>query len=68
MAVVSEGSTQETGDVYAMNFVYSGNFVSFVEKAQFGTQRFGMGKGISDLFKGRRNRTESDRGGYCDPL
>ena len=43
MAVVSEGSTQETGDVYAMNFVYSGNFVSFVEKAQFGTQRFGMG-------------------------
>ena len=43
MAVVSEGATQETGDVYAMNFVYSGNFVSFVEKAQFGTQRFGMG-------------------------
>ena len=37
------GATQETGDVYAMNFVYSGNFVSFVEKAQFGTQRFGMG-------------------------
>ena len=34
MAVVSEGATQETGDVYAMNFVYSGNFVSFVEKAQ----------------------------------
>ena len=43
MAVVSEGATQETGDVYAMNFVYSGNFVSFVERAQFGTQRFGMG-------------------------
>lgn len=43
MAVVSEGATQETGDVYAMNFVYSGNFVSFVEKSQFGSQRFAMG-------------------------
>ena len=43
MAVVSEGATQETGDVYAMNFVYSGNFVSFIEKSQFGSQRFAMG-------------------------
>lgn len=43
MAVVSEGATQETGDVYAMNFVYSGNFVSFIEKSQYGSQRFAMG-------------------------
>lgn len=43
MAVVSEGATQETGDVYAMNFVYSGNFVSFIERNQFDSQRFAMG-------------------------
>ena len=43
MAVLSEDATQEHGDVYAMNFVYSGNFISQIEKSQFGSHRFVMG-------------------------
>ena len=43
MALVTEGTTQEAGEVYAMNFVYSGNFIAQAELAQYGSVRMAMG-------------------------
>ena len=43
VALITPGTNQEQGEVYAMNFVYSGNFVGQVERAQFDTVRMVMG-------------------------
>lgn len=43
LALVTPNTTQETGEVYAMNFVYSGNFLAQAEKNQFGQIRMMMG-------------------------
>lgn len=43
MAWKSKNTTEETGDVYAMNFVYSGNFLAQIEESQFGSIRAMMG-------------------------
>ena len=43
MALVTPGTTQETGEVYGMNFVYSGNFIAQAEKSQFDSVRMTMG-------------------------
>ena len=43
VALVSKGATQESGRVYGMHFVYSGNFLAQVEKNQFDSLRMMMG-------------------------
>lgn len=43
VAVVDKNVTEETGDVYAMNFVYSGNFLATVEGTQYARTRMVMG-------------------------
>ncbi len=43
LALVTPEATQETGEVYAMNFVYSGNFLAQAELTQFGQVRMTMG-------------------------
>lgn len=43
LALVSGDCTQTRGQVYAMNFVYSGNFLAKVSKDQFGKLRMVMG-------------------------
>ena len=43
MAWKSRMATEEAGDVYAMNFVYSGNFLAQIEESQFGSIRAVMG-------------------------
>ncbi len=43
IAVMTKGTTQEAGEVYAMNFVYSGNFLAQAEGCQFDTVRMVMG-------------------------
>ena len=43
LAVMTTGTTQETGEVYAMNFVYSGNFLAQAEGCQFDAARMVMG-------------------------
>ena len=43
LALVSKNTTQETGEVYAMNFVYSGNFMAQAEMTQFDYVRMSMG-------------------------
>lgn len=43
IALVTPGTTQDTGEVYAMNFVYSGNFIAQAEKNQFDSVRMTMG-------------------------
>ncbi len=43
MALVTPETTQDFGEVYAMNFVYSGNFIAQVEKNQFDSLRMTMG-------------------------
>ncbi len=43
LALVTPGTTQESGEVYAMNFVYSGNFIAQAEKSQFDSVRMTMG-------------------------
>lgn len=42
-ALVSKNITQDTGEVYAFNFIYSGNFIAQVEKSQFDSIRMVMG-------------------------
>lgn len=42
-ALVTSDTTQEAGEVYAMNFVYSGNFMAQAEKSQFDSVRLTMG-------------------------
>lgn len=43
MAWKSRTTTEETGDIYAMHFVYSGNFLAQIEESQFGSIRAMMG-------------------------
>lgn len=43
LALVDHNTTQEHGDVYAMNFVYSGNFRAQAEVSQFDSVRMTMG-------------------------
>lgn len=43
MAWKKRTTTEETGDIYAMNFVYSGNFLAQIEENQFGSIRAMMG-------------------------
>lgn len=43
LALVTKNTTQETGEVYAMNFVYSGNFKAQAEVSQFDRVRMSMG-------------------------
>lgn len=43
MALQTKGATQETGEVYAMHFVYSGNFKAQVQSDQFDQVRMTMG-------------------------
>ncbi len=43
LALVDKHATQEQGEVYAMNFVYSGNFRAQAEVSQFDTVRMSMG-------------------------
>lgn len=43
LALVTPGTNQEMGEVYAMNFVYSGNFLAQAELSQFDRVRMVMG-------------------------
>lgn len=43
IALVTPETNQDYGEVYAMNFVYSGNFIAQVEKSQFDSVRMTMG-------------------------
>lgn len=43
LAVMEPGANQDQGQVYAMNFVYSGNFLAQTEKSQFDSLRVVMG-------------------------
>ena len=43
LALVMPETTQDTGEVYAMNFVYSGNFLAQAELTQFRQVRMTMG-------------------------
>lgn len=43
LALVTPGTTQNSGEVYAMNFIYSGNFIAQAEKSQFDSVRMTMG-------------------------
>lgn len=43
LAVTGPGTTQEQGQVWAMNFVYSGDFLAQVERGQFDNLRLVMG-------------------------
>lgn len=43
MALVTPGTNQTQGEVYAMNFVYSGNFIAQVERNEFDFVRMTMG-------------------------
>lgn len=43
IALATSGTTQSAGEVYAMNFIYSGNFIAQIEKSQFDSVRMTMG-------------------------
>ena len=43
LALVTPETMQGTGEVYAKNFVYSGNFIAQAEKSQFDSVRMTMG-------------------------
>ena len=43
MALLPPGTTQDTGHVYAMHFVYSGNFLAVAQNSQFDSVRMAMG-------------------------
>lgn len=43
MAWMTKNVTQTTGEVYAMHFIYSGNFIAQLEKSQFDSIRAVMG-------------------------
>lgn len=43
LALLSKGADQNKGDVFAFNFIYSGNFRAQVEKSQFDSLRVTMG-------------------------
>lgn len=43
IALLSPGATEDAGEVYAMNLVYSGNFLAQAEVDQFGSTRLQIG-------------------------
>ena len=43
MALMTPDTTEDAGDVYAMHFVYSGNFLAMAEASQFNSVRMVMG-------------------------
>lgn len=43
LALLTPGTNQESGEVYGMHFVYSGNFLAQAELTQFDTVRMTMG-------------------------
>ena len=43
MAWMKSSTTQTAGEVYAMHFIYSGNFIAQLEKSQFDSIRAVMG-------------------------
>lgn len=43
LAALSRDCTQTAGDVYAMHFVYSGNFLAKAQRTQFGSLRMVLG-------------------------
>ena len=43
LALLEKGADQKHGEVYAMNFVYSGNFLAQAEQSQFDSIRMMMG-------------------------
>ncbi len=43
IALTDKNTTQENGEIYAMNFVYSGNFRAQAEVSQFDSVRLSMG-------------------------
>lgn len=43
IALMTPGTNDEHGEVYAMNFVYSGNFTAMAEASQFNSVRMVMG-------------------------
>ena len=43
IGVFASDATEDFGEVYGLNFVYSGNFIAQAEKSQFGTVRVMMG-------------------------
>ena len=45
IALLSENVTQDTGEVYGMHFVYSGNFLAQAELSQFDSIRMTMETG-----------------------
>ncbi len=49
MALVTEGTTQDAGEVYAMNLVYSGNFMVQEEVSQFNSVRMTIGLNPDDF-------------------
>ncbi|MCQ2520343.1 MAG: alpha-galactosidase [Lachnospiraceae bacterium] len=57
LALVTPGTTQTQGEVYAMNFVYSGNFEAGVYLNQFSMPRMTMGIN-SETFEWKLNPTE----------
>lgn len=49
LALVSEGATDDYGDVYGFSFIYSGNFLAQAEGCQFDTTRVVMGINPQDF-------------------
>ncbi len=49
LALLTPGTTQESGEVYAFHFVYSGNFIAQAEISQFDTVRVTMGINPEDF-------------------
>ncbi len=43
LALLEKGANQKRGEVYGLNFVYSGNFLAQVEQSQFDSMRVMMG-------------------------
>ncbi|HIS46872.1 MAG TPA: alpha-galactosidase [Candidatus Scybalocola faecigallinarum] len=43
MALLTPGTDQEKGQVYAMNFIYSGNFLAVAQASQYDSVRMAMG-------------------------
>ncbi len=58
LALVTPDTTQEHGEVYAMNFVYSGNFLAQAERTQFDQVRMVMGI-LSEEFSWKLNPGET---------
>ena len=50
MAWMKSSTTQTAGEVYAMHFIYSGNFIAQLEKSQFDSIRAVMGIHPADFF------------------